>query len=151
MINEIIENYPDQEILKADGYDDCVLGCDFSSDGTIRLIYSVDAIIKKLVSEDNMDVEDAMEYFEFNMRGSYVGKLTPIWCQDDYYERNENPWRVYDKDVRSVENNPQQSGKFEVYREGCQKQQYAQWNGTGWAYDNNDITHWREIIPPIIS
>ena len=44
---------------------------------------------------------------------------------------------------------PQKYGKYEVYRAGCNKQHYATWNGTGWAYNNNDITHWREIIKPI--
>jgi hypothetical protein len=86
-LDEIVDYWqqiaPDVEILKADGYDDCVLGYDYSGDGVIRLIYSVDCIINKLVSEDNMDIEDAIEYFEFNMRGAYVGEQTPIWCQDD--------------------------------------------------------------------
>jgi hypothetical protein len=31
-----------------------------------------------------MTDEEAIEYFEFNMRGSYVGEQTPIWCQDDF-------------------------------------------------------------------
>jgi len=30
-----------------------------------------------------MDDMDAIEHFEFNMRGGYVGEQTPIWCQDD--------------------------------------------------------------------
>jgi len=25
-----------------------------------------------------------MEHFEFNIRGSYVGEQTPIWCDDMY-------------------------------------------------------------------
>ena len=44
-LDEIVEYWKtidqDVEILKADGYDDCVLGYDYSWDGTIRLIYSV--------------------------------------------------------------------------------------------------------------
>ena len=31
-----------------------------------------------------MEEFDAVEYFEFNMRGSYMGEKTPIWCQDDF-------------------------------------------------------------------
>jgi hypothetical protein len=31
-----------------------------------------------------MDLEDALEHFEFNIRGSYVGEQTPIWCDDMY-------------------------------------------------------------------
>jgi len=29
-------------------------------------------------------VEDAYEHFEFNVKGSYVGEQTPIWCEDDF-------------------------------------------------------------------
>ena len=43
---------------------------------------------------------------------------------------------------------PTEYGKYEVYRAGCEKQHYETWNNTGWAYNNNDITHWRDIIPP---
>jgi hypothetical protein len=86
-LDEIVEYWktidPNVEILKADGYDDCVLGYDYSWDGTIRLIYSVKQIIDKMIKEDGMTDEEAVEYFEFNMRGSYVGEQTPIWCQDD--------------------------------------------------------------------
>ena len=31
-----------------------------------------------------MDMNDAIEYFDFNVRGSYVGEKTPIWCDDMY-------------------------------------------------------------------
>lgn len=82
-LEQIVEQYPDSEILKADGFDECVLGYEYNWDGNIRLIYSIDKIITKLVVE-GMDVDDAIEYFEFNMRGAYVGEQTPIWCQDDF-------------------------------------------------------------------
>jgi hypothetical protein len=82
-LDQILETFPDEPILKCDGFDECVLGYEYSWDGTIRLIYSVDKILTNLVGE-GMDVDDAIEYFEYNMRGSYVGEQTPIWCQDDF-------------------------------------------------------------------
>ena len=30
-----------------------------------------------------MDESEAVEYFDFNVRGSYIGEKTPIWCIDD--------------------------------------------------------------------
>ena len=83
-LDDIVEQWADVDILMADGFDDCVLGYDYNWDGVIRLIYSVDKIIKKLVRRDKMDIDEAIEYFEFNMRGAYVGEKTPIWCQDDF-------------------------------------------------------------------
>jgi hypothetical protein len=46
----------------------------------MRLIYSVTAIIKNLRNE--MTEPEAVEFFEFNIAGSYVGEKTPILCED---------------------------------------------------------------------
>lgn len=84
-LDDILEQWGESaEILKADGFDDCVLGYDYNWEGNIRLIYSVDKMLKKLVRKDKMDMDEAIEYFEFNIRGAYVGEKTPIWCQDDF-------------------------------------------------------------------
>lgn len=82
-LDDILEMFPEEEILKADGYDDCVIGYDFGV-GDIRLIYSVKAVLDKLVLEEGLSELDAIEHFEYNMRGGYVGEQTPIWCQDDF-------------------------------------------------------------------
>ena len=83
MLQEIVDLYPEEEILKCDGYDDCVIGYDYGTGENIRLIYSVKKILDKMVSEEGLDEMDAIEHFEFNFRGAYVGEKTPIWCQDD--------------------------------------------------------------------
>jgi hypothetical protein len=83
-LDDIVEMFPEEDILKADGYDYCILGFDYSWDGTIRLIYSVNSILNVLINENDMDEDEAIEYFEFNIRGAYVGEKTPIWCQDDF-------------------------------------------------------------------
>jgi hypothetical protein len=82
MLEEILEYYPDDTFLKADGLDSAVIGVEIGE--PMRLIYSVSKIIEHLVTEDEMSVEDAMEHFEYNIRGSYVGEQTPIWCDDMY-------------------------------------------------------------------
>jgi hypothetical protein len=81
MINEITEYYYEDEILKADGFDEAVIGVE---ERTMRLIYSVRKCIEILVL-GGMPVEEAIEYFDFNTRGAYVGEKTPIWC-DDMFE-----------------------------------------------------------------
>jgi len=80
LLEEIIEKYYDEDILIANGFDNAILGYDSSSG---RLIYSVKKSIDTLVNE-GMTLEDAYEHFEFNVRGSYVGDKTPIWCDDDF-------------------------------------------------------------------
>lgn len=78
MLQEIVEYYQDKNILKADGFDDAVIGIDENS---MRLVYSVKLCIEKLITE-GMSMEDAIDYFNFNVSGAYVGEKTPIWCQD---------------------------------------------------------------------
>jgi hypothetical protein len=77
-LDEIIECNPDTEFLKADGFDEAVLGFDNDSE---RLIYSISKCVDILVLE-GMDMEEAKEYLWFNTIGSYVGPKTPIWCND---------------------------------------------------------------------
>jgi len=79
MIEQIFEMYEDEEILLADGFDDAIIGIDNKS---MRLIYSVSKCLD-ILSLD-MSEEEAEEYFEFNVSGSYVGEKTPIWCYDNF-------------------------------------------------------------------
>ena len=78
MLDRLIEWFPDDQFLKADGFDEAIIGFD---DSTMRLIYSKNKCIEILCRD--MDEEDANEHFEFNVKGSWVGELTPIWCIDD--------------------------------------------------------------------
>jgi hypothetical protein len=78
LLDSIVENYPDEEILKADGLDDAIIGID---EGSLRLIYSKAKCIEIFVNE-GMDEEDALDHYYYNVVGSYVGEKTPIWCED---------------------------------------------------------------------
>jgi hypothetical protein len=77
-MNNIEEYYPDEIILKADGFDDAIIGID---DISMRLIYSVSKCIEIL--KKDMGEEEAIEYFDFNVKYAYVGDKTPIWCVDN--------------------------------------------------------------------
>jgi hypothetical protein len=35
-----------------------------------------------LRDRDNMDIEEAIEYLDFNVLGAYIGKRTPIIVED---------------------------------------------------------------------
>tara|TARA_Y100000401_G_scaffold116448_1_gene122233 strand:- start:1386 stop:1649 length:264 start_codon:yes stop_codon:yes gene_type:complete len=79
LLEGIIEYYEEEEILMANGFDEAVIGID---DKTMRLIYSVTKCIEILMVEMEMDIEEAVEFFEFNVKGSELGDKTPIWCED---------------------------------------------------------------------
>ena len=78
MLEKIIKNFEDIQFLKADGFDDAVIGIDGRTD---RLIYSTTKVIDILIKE-GMTREDALDHFYFNIEGSYMGEKTPIWCFD---------------------------------------------------------------------
>ena len=88
MLEKILDNYPEDEFLKADGLDGAIIGVDETS---MRLIYSVTKCLEILMDDfkDDLEPDDdlhtvAMEHFTFNVSGGYVGEKTPIWCWDDY-------------------------------------------------------------------
>jgi hypothetical protein len=62
--------------LKADGHDDAVIGVEVQS--APRLVYCVEKVIAGLV-RDGMDYHEAVEWFEYNIAGAYVGDQTPLW------------------------------------------------------------------------
>lgn len=75
----ILEDYYDEEILKADGFDEAIIGIDPNS---VKLVYSIKKCIEILMRD--MTDEDAREYFNFNVLGAYIGEKTPIFCDDEY-------------------------------------------------------------------
>ena len=73
-LGDYIEVYGDiDNTLKADGFDDCIVGVDTKS----RLIYNADKIVDNLAKD--MTREEALEYFYYNIDGAYVGEYTPVF------------------------------------------------------------------------
>ena len=79
IIDEILDSYSDETFLRADGFDDAILGVD---DNSLRLVYSVSKCIEIL--KEQMSEDEAIEYFDFNVSGAYMGEKTPIWCNDRF-------------------------------------------------------------------
>lgn len=72
---ELSEEYGD--LLFADGFDDAILGVAERIGMEAVVAYSTLKIIE-ILSRD-MTEEEAVEYFEFNILGAYVGERTPIF------------------------------------------------------------------------
>jgi len=71
----------EKEQIKADGFNEAIIGQEYH-DG--RYVYSIEGILEILMIRDDMTMEDAMEFFSFNIGGAYVGEMTPlyIWTGD---------------------------------------------------------------------
>ena len=77
-LKENIAEY-NPEALLADGHDHAIMG--YSTDG--RVIYSINMVIEGLIEDSEMTYEDAIEFFNFNIAGAYVGEYTPIFMHED--------------------------------------------------------------------
>jgi hypothetical protein len=96
-LEQIIEFYPDEELLSADGFEDCVIGvaCDRAT-STHRLVYSRSKCIDLLVERDSMTYEEAEEFFDYNVEGAYMGVKTPIWVDDMMFDVGNEPFKTFD-------------------------------------------------------
>jgi len=82
----IVEHYPEEDLLSADGFEDCILGVTYEkSAGVYKLVYSRAKCIEVLMTRDGMTEEEAQEYFDFNVEGAYMGEKTPIWVDDELF------------------------------------------------------------------
>lgn len=69
----------EETALTADGFDDCVIGLAYQFNQPL-VVYSKQKIITQLMKD--MSGEDALEYFDFNMAGAYMGESTPLFMED---------------------------------------------------------------------
>jgi len=77
MIDKIMDSYLDQELIKADGFDDAIIGIDCQS---LRLIYSAKKCIEILMR--HTDEEDAIRFYQEEIASAWFGDRTPIFCED---------------------------------------------------------------------
>ncbi len=82
-IDIIKELYPDKDFLimgkRFDDkrFDDAIIGVD---ENNSRIVYDIDEVINILIME-GMDVNEAIEFYEYNISGSYVGEKTPVFMR----------------------------------------------------------------------
>jgi len=78
-------------MLKADGFDDAVIGnCYDVAVQEDRLVYSVNKCIKVLMDRDGMSDGEAREYLEHNTLCAYVDKSQPIFVDSEYFDTLED-------------------------------------------------------------
>jgi hypothetical protein len=80
MIDEILmQQLEDNECLLAAGYESALIGITEGSNPVA--VYDTDLCIKCLMEEDDMNEEDAVEFFYYKTVGSFVGEKTPIYIR----------------------------------------------------------------------
>lgn len=81
-IHDYIEEYFPHDIdkiLLLDGYEEAFVGVVESFGFQPKACYNYDKCIEMLM--EDMSYEEAVEYFEFNIGGAYVGENTPAFVK----------------------------------------------------------------------
>ncbi|NDG51942.1 MAG: hypothetical protein EBY39_02800 [Flavobacteriia bacterium] len=78
----------DDEAIYYPEYDSAIVGTDSKG----RVVYDIDKCIEVLVSSQDMNYEDAVEYFWFNTEGAYFGDMTPVFINQKV-ESEEKSWK----------------------------------------------------------
>ena len=72
----------EEQPLRADGFNQAIIGNEYN---TNRVVYSIERMLQILIDRDGMNMEEAIEFFDFNIGGAYVGEMTPmyVWTEDN--------------------------------------------------------------------
>ncbi len=75
----LVDNYPDEieDILLADGLEEAFIGVTAGYGGITRACYDSSKCVEILMKRDGMDFGEAVEFFNFNIVGAYMGDYTP--------------------------------------------------------------------------
>jgi len=76
-IEKISEINP--EALLADGFNDAIMGMCHQFGQEPVVAYDYEKCLKILESRDEMTLDEAREYMEFNVVGAYMGLYTPVF------------------------------------------------------------------------
>lgn len=76
----------EMELVKMDGFDDCILGLVDRFGCDPHIAYDKNKVIDKLIEVWDMTEEEAVEYFEYNQLGSFVGSATPAFVDTTWKE-----------------------------------------------------------------
>jgi hypothetical protein len=68
----------EEPLLCADGFDACILGIGRQFTKTF-VVYDYEAVIQTLMDRDGLAYDEAVEMFDVNIVGAYLGEATPCF------------------------------------------------------------------------
>jgi len=76
----LAERYPDAELLFADGFDDAIAGV-VTRYGQVPIVAYCRKRCLEILVASGATPEEAVEYFDFNVTGAWVGENTPCFLE----------------------------------------------------------------------
>jgi len=77
----------EHELMIMNGYDDCIAGIVHRFGQEPIVCYDLEKVLAKL-QEDGMTYDEAVEFFEFNQIGAWMGDKTP--CFIAHHDQGES-------------------------------------------------------------
>ena len=68
------------DVIVADGFEDALIGIGQQFNKALA-VYDRHKCIEILIERDGMSDEEAVEFFEYNVTGAWVGEYTPIFLE----------------------------------------------------------------------
>lgn len=78
MTPEQVAEY-NEDALLADGFEKALIGVAERINLGPVAAYDVEKILEILMERDGMEYADALEFFEFNIKGAWMGEFTPVY------------------------------------------------------------------------
>ena len=78
LVTEAIGGQVMEDAITADGFEKALLGFGHQFNTPVA-VYSKDRCLHVLMERDVMSREDALEYFDFNVAGAWVGEGMPVF------------------------------------------------------------------------
>ena len=69
------------EALLCDGFDDAIIGMAERINLGPVVAYDTEKMIDIMVERDGMTYEEAIEYFDYNILGAWMGEFTPVFIE----------------------------------------------------------------------
>lgn len=67
------------EALLLDGFDEAIIGMAERINLGPVVAYDVEKILEIMIERDGMTYEEALEFFDFNIQGAWMGEFIPIY------------------------------------------------------------------------
>jgi hypothetical protein len=75
------EAVDDDSFLLADGFEEAFIGMARRIGGGEVAVYDYDECVAVLMRRDKMTYEEALDYFEYNVVGAFMGPKTPLFVE----------------------------------------------------------------------
>lgn len=100
---ERIQNWSEEEILTADGFDDAIVGL-ARRPNLVTVAYDVNKMLEIMV-DGGMTPDEAREFFEFNVVDAWMGENTPVYIED-YKTFKDVEAKIEDDNTREPAQDP---------------------------------------------